>query len=95
MASVREKRPRYIVWADLPASLLVMEHSDPFIFEASLALLARGYDIELIARMPDPEAAGPDTEYEFFYGSRARALLEESRREGTATPWVALFRRRS
>jgi hypothetical protein len=72
-----------------------MEHTDPYIFEASLRLLARGYEIELIARMPDPDEADPDAEYEFFYGSRARALLEASRREGTATPWVALFRRRS
>jgi hypothetical protein len=95
MASVREKRPRYVVWVDLPASLLAMEHTDPYIFEASLELLARGYEVELIARMPKPEEAGPEAEYEFFYGSRARALLEESRREGTATPWVALFRRRS
>jgi hypothetical protein len=95
MASVREKRPRYVVWADLPASLLAMEHTDPYIFEASLRLLAQGYEIELIARMPDSEEADPDAEYEFFYGSRARELLEASQREGTATPWVALFRRRS
>jgi len=95
LAAVRAKRPRYIVWADLPASLLVGDSSDRFILDATLELIARGYDVEVIARMPDPALDDPGAVYEFFYGSRAQALLDDARRDGGATPWVALFRRRS
>jgi hypothetical protein len=91
LREVEAARPLYVVWVHLPASMLVFEESESWIFDASADFIDRGYRLEFLARPPQ---AGAD-EFEFVYGAEARALLAAARSEGTATPWVAVFRRAS
>ena len=92
--AVTERPPRYVVWADIPASLLEGAETDPYVFDESLRLLETRYALEFIARPPE-DRSDPDTlEYDFEYGTRARELFQEAIAEQRAMPWVAVFRRR-
>jgi hypothetical protein len=87
---VRARRPRYVVWVQLDASLLRRSHTDPFLFRETAALVRGEYRIELIA-IP----AAEDALFEFVYGEAAARVLGERMDDPSAPAWVAVFRRAS
>ncbi len=93
MREVEAARPLYVVWVHLPASMLVFEDSQPWLFEATRRLVDRHYALEFLAR--PPPAGSRDEAFEFVHGARARQLLARANAEGAATPWIAVFRRAS
>lgn len=88
LAEVRAARPRYVVWVNVPTSLLVSEESERGVFAGSEELLRRGHRLELLAR-PAPDGSG----YVFERGSAAARWLAAARPAGLALPWVAVYRR--
>jgi hypothetical protein len=92
MREVRAARPLYVVWVNLPTSMLMMPHSERWIFDATLELLRREYRIELIVR-PTPGGDPRRGTFDFVWGSRAVALFAEAQEEDSPMPWVAVFRR--
>jgi hypothetical protein len=48
---VKAARPLYIVWVDVPTSMLRNPRSDSLVFDTTLDLVARNYQLELIATL--------------------------------------------
>ena len=82
--------PLYVVWAQVPTSLLLSQESERLVFEATSALLASAYDVELVAQV---EADGLD--WELLRGSQARAWAEAGGARRGDRPWLAVYRRRA
>jgi hypothetical protein len=76
----------------LPASMLLFENSEDWIFEATTELVDHDYRLEFLARPPETGSGG---DFEFLYGARARRLLVDSMASEQPTPWIAVFRRAS
>jgi 4-amino-4-deoxy-L-arabinose transferase-like glycosyltransferase len=86
---VRAARPLYVVWADVSTSLLRTPKTEPLIFDATTEMLARDYELELLAR-PDAKLES----YAFDHGEQARRWLQAARSRGwDELPRVALYRR--
>jgi hypothetical protein len=88
MAEVRARRPRHVVWVNVPMSLLVSAKTEGWIFAESDALLRRDYRVELVARV---DAAR--TSYELVHGDEAERWLRAERASPSGLPWIALYRR--
>jgi hypothetical protein len=87
---VARAQPRYVVWAQVPTSLLLSAESERLVFDATSALLARAYDIELVAQV-DPDGLG----WELLRGSQARGWAEAGGAQRADRPWLAVYRRRT
>jgi hypothetical protein len=87
---VKRAQPLYVVWAQVPTSLLLSPDSERQVFEATSALLARAYEVELVAQV-EPDGLG----WEFLRGSRARGWAEAGGAQRADRPWLAVYRRRS
>jgi hypothetical protein len=86
---VRAARPLYIVWVDVVTSLLRTPRSEPLIFDAMLELVARDYQLEMIAHV-DPSRAS----YRTLRGEQARRwAIDAMANQSQALPLVALYRR--
>ena len=85
---VEASRPRYVVWVNVPTSLLSAEGSDPYIFEATNALLRREYGLEFVVRLDERLE-----NYEFVYGSEALRWVVDARTDLQGLPWLAVYRR--
>jgi regulator of protease activity HflC (stomatin/prohibitin superfamily) len=68
IAEVEASRPRYVVWANVPTSLLSSDRTEQHVFEASDAMLRRDYRLEFVVR-PDEGLES----YDLVYGSDACA----------------------
>ncbi len=88
ITEVEASRPRYVVWVNVPTSLLNADGSDPYIFEASNALLRREYRLEFVARLDERLET-----YEFVYGSEALRWVVDARTDLQRLPWLAVYRR--
>ena len=66
-------RPLYIVWVDVVTSLLRTPRSEPLIFETMLEMVARDYQLEMIAYV-DPSRAS----YRTLRGDQARRWAIEA-----------------
>jgi hypothetical protein len=87
---VERAQPLYVVWAQVPTSLLLSAESERLVFEATSALLARAYDVELVAQV---EPDGLD--WELLRGSQARGWAEAGGAQRADRPWLAVYRRRA
>jgi 4-amino-4-deoxy-L-arabinose transferase-like glycosyltransferase len=88
MSEVRSRRPLYVVWANLPTSLLASEGTEAWIFDETDAMLRESYRLEFMVHAdPDGEA------YAFSYGSEARRWIAEAADGLPALPWLAVYRR--
>jgi 4-amino-4-deoxy-L-arabinose transferase-like glycosyltransferase len=86
---VKAARPLYIVWVDVVTSLLRTPRSQPLVFDATLELIAREYQLEMIAHV-DPASAS----YRTLRGEPARRWAREAiATQREALPLVALYRR--
>jgi len=88
IAEVEASQPRYVVWVNVPTSLLSADGSDPYIFEATNALLRREYRLEFAVRMDERLE-----NYEFVYGSEALRWVVDARTDLQGLPWLAVYRR--
>ena len=88
IAEVEASRPRYVVWVNVPTSLLSADGSDPYIFEATNALLRREYRLEFVVRLDERLET-----YEFVYGSEALRWVVDPRTDLQGLPWLAVYRR--
>jgi hypothetical protein len=73
---------------NVPTSLLAADGSDPYIFEATNALLRRAYRLEFVARLDERLES-----YEFVYGSEARRWVFDAGTDLQGLPWLAVYRR--
>jgi len=78
----------YVVWVNVPTSLLSADGSDPYIFEATNALLRREYRLEFVVRLDERLET-----YEFVYGSEALRWVVDPRTDLQGLPWLAVYRR--
>ena len=86
---VKAARPLYIVWVDVVTSMLRTPRSVPLVFDATLDLIARDYDLELIAHL---DASGKS--YQIDHGEAAHRWVQEAiARRTDVLPLVALYRR--
>jgi 4-amino-4-deoxy-L-arabinose transferase-like glycosyltransferase len=88
IAEVEASEPRYVVWVNVPTSLLAADGGDPYIFEATNALLRRAYRLEFVARLDERLES-----YEFVYGSEARRWVFDAGTDLQGLPWLAVYRR--
>ena len=86
---VAREEPLYVVWAQVPTSLLLSAESERLVFEQTSALLAREYQIELVAQV-EPEGRG----WEFAHGSAAERWAAAGGAQRGDLPWLAVYRRR-
>jgi hypothetical protein len=84
---VRAAQPLYIVWVDVVTSLLRTPRSQPLIFDAMLEMVARDYQLEMIAHVDVSTAS-----YRTLRGEQARRWASEAAQR-EALPLVALYRR--
>jgi 4-amino-4-deoxy-L-arabinose transferase-like glycosyltransferase len=87
---VARAQPLYVVWAQVPTSLLLSAESERLVFEATSDLLARAYQIELVAQV---EPDGLD--WELLHGSEARRWADAGGAQRAERPWLAVYRRRA
>jgi len=92
MREIEVARPRYVVWVDLRASLLVGAHSERWVFDSTVDLIERDYALELLA-LPPLGTDVRDKTFDFVYGARAREVFEEARAGERAMQGIAVFRR--
>jgi hypothetical protein len=86
---VRAARPLYVVWVEVATSLLRSPRGEPLIFDAVADMLARDYEVELVAR-PTSDLSG----YAFDRGETARHFERNARaRPDRGLPWLAVYRR--
>jgi hypothetical protein len=86
---VRAARPLYIVWVDVVTSLQRTPRSLPLVFDATLDLIARDYQLELIAHVD----ASLGT-YRILRGQQARSWVRETlASQSEPLPLLALYRR--
>jgi 4-amino-4-deoxy-L-arabinose transferase-like glycosyltransferase len=86
---VRAAQPLYILWVDVPTSLQRTPSSEPLIFDAALDLIARNYQLELIAHVD----ASLGT-YRILRGEQARRWVGETlASQSEPLPLLALYRR--
>ena len=86
---VRAAQPLYIVWVDVVTSLLRTPRSPPLVFDATLDLLVRDYQLELIAHVDASRAS-----YRILRDEQARRWVRETlASQSEALPLVALYRR--
>ena len=86
---VTAARPLYIVWVDVVTSLLRTPRSEPLIFDAMLEMVARDYQLEMIAHVDVSRAS-----YRTLRGEQARRWASAAvATQSGALPLVALYRR--
>ena len=86
---VRGARPLYVVWVDVLTSHQRTDRSEPLVFDATTELLAREYQVELVARL---DASGRS--YVIERGEAARRFLRETHENlHLGRPWIAVHRR--
>ncbi len=85
---VQAANPRYVVVANLSTSLMANSNTDPYVFDETRRWLARHYRLEFVAI---PQAG--KREFDFIYGSGARAAMGDSDARAAPRAWVAVFRR--
>jgi hypothetical protein len=86
---VRGARPLYVVWVDVLTSHQRTDRSEPLVFDATTELLAREYQVELVARL---DASGKS--YVIERGEAARRFLRETHENlHLGRPWIAVHRR--
>jgi hypothetical protein len=86
---VQATRPLYVVWAEVATSLLRTSSTEPLVFDATTELLARDYQIELVAHQDARRAA-----YVIDHDEAARRYVLEARAmQRAAPPWIAVYRR--
>ncbi len=86
---VEAARPLYIVWVDVVTSLQRTARSEPLVFDATLELIARDYELELIAHVDASRKS-----YRIERGEQARLWVRETlARQSEPLPLVALYRR--
>ena len=86
---VKAARPLYIVWVDVVTSTLRTPRSEPLVFDVTLDLVARDYELELIAHVDASRRS-----YRIEQGEEARRWVRETiARQTEALPLVALYRR--
>lgn len=86
---VKAAQPLYIVWVDVVTSLQRTPRSEPLIFDAALELIARDYQLELIAHVD----ASLGT-YRILRGEQARRWVRETlASQSEPLPLLALYRR--
>ena len=88
MDSVRVRRPRYVVWVQLPEFVAVTGDTNRSIFEEARRLVERNYSVELVAF-----ENGPLQPYTFLADQAATRWLERTLRYADMSAFVALFRR--
>jgi len=88
MAEVEAAQPRYVVWVNVPTSLLVEPETDPWFFDAVSALVRRHYQVEMVLRV---DARRED--YEVLRGEEARHWLASGGAQEGGLPWVSVLRR--
>ncbi len=86
---VRAAPPRYVVWVDVVTSLLRTPESESLVFDATEALLANDYELELLAHLD-----ASHTSYAIDRGDAARRwILAASTTGELALPTIAVYRR--
>jgi hypothetical protein len=86
---VKAAQPRFIVWVDVVTSLQRTPRSPPLVFDATLDLIARDYQLELIAYVDASLAT-----YRIVRGEQARRWVQEMlASQSEPLPLLALYRR--
>jgi hypothetical protein len=88
LREIDERRPLYVVWVQVAASLLVDEKSERWIFAELSRRLRRDYRIELAVH-PTPDVE----DYVLAHGAQAQRWLDFVERTRSETVWIGVYRR--
>jgi hypothetical protein len=90
MAEVSVRRPLYVVWTDVPTSLLIDARSERWLFDEVARLIRREYRLELAVH---PTPRGED--YVVALGTDALRWAAQGKPANPGAPWIGVYRRTS
>jgi len=86
---VKAAKPLYVVWTNIPTSLLLDVRSETYVLAHARAMLDRDYRLELVAYPMSSEGR-----FDFAYGMNARRIMKEAGERSRSAQWIGVYRRK-